>query len=63
MVTYCGNYPDLDHTGCPSSVECTAASPMRMARWEQEHHPKRGLAVWLDCCDQPGPLHADDCPA
>lgn len=21
---YCGNYPDRDHTGCPSSVECTA---------------------------------------
>jgi hypothetical protein len=25
---YCGNYPDADHTGCPSSVECFhAAAP------------------------------------
>jgi hypothetical protein len=20
------------------------------------------LAAWYDCCDVPGPLHADDCP-
>lgn len=24
ISTYCGNYPDVDHTACPSSVECTA---------------------------------------
>lgn len=22
VSAYCGNYPDADHTGCPSSVEC-----------------------------------------
>jgi len=26
FVPYCGNYPELDHTDCPSSVECTAVT-------------------------------------
>jgi hypothetical protein len=26
VSTYCGHYPNLDHAGCPSSVECTAIS-------------------------------------
>jgi hypothetical protein len=24
ISTYCGNYPELGHAGCASSVECTA---------------------------------------
>lgn len=26
--SYCGNHPELDHTGCPSSVECSHASQL-----------------------------------
>jgi len=25
-LTYCGNYPHLDHAACPSSVECAAVT-------------------------------------
>ena len=37
--TYCGNYPDKDHSNCPSSIECYQAEiPRSQVVLENPNH-------------------------
>jgi hypothetical protein len=40
--TYCGNYPERDHSGCPSSVECFHA----VIDDREEEHPSDHDLMW-----------------